>query len=214
MILQLVYKEYRLTAHPTLYLFLAMGAMLLIPAYPYSIVFFYSCLAFFFCFLKARENKDVTFTALLPVGKRDVVKSKYLFLILSEAAYLLLCVPFAVLRFLFLPSFNPVGMEPNLYFFGIGFAIYGIFNAVYPSEFYKTAYSVGKAFLLALIPIAAVIFLSEGLTHFPAMSFLKGISLNALTLQLPFFFGGIVCFTVLTFLGYLLSAKRFERVDL
>lgn len=214
MILQLLYKEYRLTAHPTLYLFLAMGAMLLIPAYPYSIVFFYSCLAFFFCFLKSRENKDIYFTALLPVGKRDVVKAKYLFLILSEAAYLLMCVPFAVLRFMLLPSGNPVGMVPNLYFFGVGFVIYGVFNAVYPSEFYKTAYSVGKAFLIALIPIATVILLSEALTHFPSLSFLKGISLNALTLQLPFFFGGIVCFAVLTLLGYRLSAKRFERVDI
>ena len=41
---ELLYKELRLAAHPSLYVFMCMGALLLIPAYPYSVVFFFGCL--------------------------------------------------------------------------------------------------------------------------------------------------------------------------
>ena len=44
---ELLYKELRLAAHPSLYVFMGMGALLLIPAYPYSVVFFFGCLGLF-----------------------------------------------------------------------------------------------------------------------------------------------------------------------
>ena len=38
----LLYKEIRLAALPSLFLFLGMGALTLLPAYPYGVVFFLS----------------------------------------------------------------------------------------------------------------------------------------------------------------------------
>ena len=70
----LLFKEIKLAMHPTTYLFMAIGAMLMIPSYPYYVAFVYTCLGIFFIFLSARENKDIFFTASLPVRKSDVVK--------------------------------------------------------------------------------------------------------------------------------------------
>jgi len=75
---ELLFKEFKLAAHPTTYLFLFLGAMLLIPAYPYFVAFIYTCLGIFFIFLSARENQDILYTVSLPVRKRDVVKSRVL----------------------------------------------------------------------------------------------------------------------------------------
>lgn len=42
--MRLLYKEFRLSAHPTLYIFIFMGALILIPEYPYCMVFFLAVL--------------------------------------------------------------------------------------------------------------------------------------------------------------------------
>ena len=43
----LLRKELRLAAHPSLYMFMAMGALVLILAYPYGVVFFFGGLGVF-----------------------------------------------------------------------------------------------------------------------------------------------------------------------
>ena len=64
-------KDLRLAAHPMMYVFALFGVMLIIPNYPYTVVFFYGLLGIFFTFLNGRENKDVYYCAVLPVTKRD-----------------------------------------------------------------------------------------------------------------------------------------------
>ena len=49
----LVYKEFRLAAHPTNYVFLSFAFMLLIPNYPYLVSFFYTTLGIFFMCLSS-----------------------------------------------------------------------------------------------------------------------------------------------------------------
>ena len=63
----LLRKELRLAAHPSLYMFMAMGALVLIPAYPYGVVFFFGGLGVFQTVMFGRETRDVFYTALLPV---------------------------------------------------------------------------------------------------------------------------------------------------
>ena len=111
----MLYKEFRLALHPTNLLFLLLGAMLLIPAYPYYVAFMYTCLSIFFLFLSARENQDTRFTALLPVKKRDVVKGRCVTVAAVELMQLLVGVPFAFLtaRVNPNPAGNPVGIEAN-----------------------------------------------------------------------------------------------------
>ena len=56
----LLWKELRLAAHPTLFVFLFMGALLLIPAYPYCVVFFFGCLGPTLTFVYGREDAFVS----------------------------------------------------------------------------------------------------------------------------------------------------------
>ena len=52
----LLYKELRLSAHPTLYLFTLLGAWVLVPSYPYGMVFFFGCLGLYLSVLIARDR--------------------------------------------------------------------------------------------------------------------------------------------------------------
>ena len=146
----LLYKELRLAAHPSLYVFMAMGALVLIPAYPYGVVFFFGTLGIFQSCMFDRETRDIYYTALLPVRKRDVVKGKILLAVFTQLVQLALALPFAFLRTLYLPEGNPVGIEANAAFYGFALALYGVFNLIFFARFYRTAYKAGAAFLTAL----------------------------------------------------------------
>ena len=51
----LLYKEWHLAVHSVVYLFLLIGALLLVPAYPYGMIFFFGCLGLYFTSQFARE---------------------------------------------------------------------------------------------------------------------------------------------------------------
>ena len=80
----LLYKQLRLVCHPMTPVFCLFGFMVIIPNYPYTVIFFYVMLGLFFTFLNMREQKDLYYTALLPVPKRDAVKAGCLFTALIE----------------------------------------------------------------------------------------------------------------------------------
>ena len=210
----LLYKELRLAAHPSLYVFMCMGALVLIPAYPYGVVFFFGCLGLFQSAMFDRETRDVFYTALLPRPKRDVVKGKLLLAVFAQAVQLVLSLPFAFLRTLYLPEGNPVGMEPNIAWYGCGLIIYGIFNLVFFTQFYKTAYKAGTAFLTALVPTTLGIVAVEAVVHFPGLEWLDGLDRASLLRQVPILLAGAVLYAAANALAYRVSAKRFERVDL
>ena len=94
---ELLKKEFVLAMHPTAPIFLVLSAMLLIPNYPYYVVFFYTGLAIFFTCLNGRENHDIAYTVQLPVKKSDVVKSRFLFVLVLEGLQMLIAIPFAIL---------------------------------------------------------------------------------------------------------------------
>ena len=54
----LLYKQLRLVCHPMTPVFCLFGVMVLIPNYPYTVIFFYVMLGLFFTFLNVREQKD------------------------------------------------------------------------------------------------------------------------------------------------------------
>ena len=65
--MQLLYKELVLAAHPTHLVFACMGALVLVPAYPFSVIFMFGCLGPYITLQYGRETGDARFTALLPV---------------------------------------------------------------------------------------------------------------------------------------------------
>ena len=91
----LLYKQFRLVCHPMTLIFCLFGIMVLIPNYPYTVIFFYVMLGLFFTFLNIREQKDIYYSALLPVPKRDTVKAGCAFVVIIEVLSLVVLIPCA-----------------------------------------------------------------------------------------------------------------------
>ena len=94
----LLYKQFRLVCHPMTLIFCLFGIMVLIPNYPYTVIFFYVMLGLFFTFLNIREQKDIYYSALLPVPKRDTVKAGCAFVVIIEVLSLVVLIPCSLLE--------------------------------------------------------------------------------------------------------------------
>ena len=95
--LKLLKKEIVLSAHPTTIIMLLLSPMVMIPNYPYSVVFFYITLSLFFTCIQGRENNDIIYSLNLPIAKKDIVKARMAFAVILEFAQLLITIPFAIL---------------------------------------------------------------------------------------------------------------------
>lgn len=213
MLKNLVYKELRLTVHPTMWLFLLLTALLLIPNYPYYIAFFYMCLAAYFTFLSAREERDLYFTALLPVEKRDMVRARVLVLCLFELLALLLSLPFALLS-LRINHGNAAGIDINFAFYGLVFLMFGGFHLCFLPAFYRTAHKLGRPLVLAGSFILLYIAAAEAAAEYIPSPLAAWLDAPANSGQLPLLFAGFALWAGLTWLACRMSIKRFERVDL
>jgi hypothetical protein len=212
--LKLIYKELRLAAHPNLFIFTLLGALVIVPAYPYGMVFLFGCLGPYITFMYGRETNDIYYTSLLPVKKSDTVKAKCLLMVLAQMTQLLISLPFAVLRLHVLPNGNPAGIEANIAYYGFGFIIYAIFNLILLTQFFKTGYKVGKAFILAIIPAAIGVIIMEVIVHFPRFKWLDSVDMNVMLKQLPILVIGIIIYLFSMLIAFRVSANRFQRVDL
>lgn len=210
----LLYKELRLATHPNLYIFTLLGALVIVPAYPYGMVFIFGCLGPYISFMYGRETNDIYYTSLLPVKKKDTVKAKVLLIVLAQMTQLLISLPFAVLRLYVLPDGNPAGIEANLAYYGFGFIIYAIFDLIFLTQFFKTAYKVGKAFILAIIPATLGVIIMEVLVHIPKFQWLDSVEPNIILQQIPILILGIIFYIISILLAFRISAKRFQQVDL
>lgn len=191
MISNLLYKELRLAAHPNLFIFTSLGVLVIVPAYPYGIVFLFGCLAPFITFMYGRETNDIYFTSLLPVKKTNAVKAKVLLVILAQMTQILFSLPFAYWRLHLLPEGNPAGIEANVTYYRFGFIIYTIFNFIFLTYFFKTAYNAGVAFLLGIIPASLAVLAMEVIVHFPNFQWLDRIERDVMFEQLPILISGV-----------------------
>lgn len=207
-------KEARLVAHPTSIVFSLLGCLVLVPAYPYSAIFLFGCLAVYTTFMNAREVGDFWYTAVLPMSRQESVLSKCMLIVSFQLGQLLLSMPFAFLRNVLKIPNNPVGLDATLAWYGFGLLVYGVFDWVFLTSFYQNGYRVGRAFLLACIPLFIMMFMMETAAHVPALSWLDGCRPDQLRMQLPVLLAGMSGYPVMLLLAYRVSAKRYEMVDL
>jgi len=188
--------------------------MLLIPNYPYFVAFFYQTLAIFFVFMNGNTTNDIFFTALLPVRKRDVVKARLGTVIGLEVLQMLIAVPFAILRNQISPTDNLAGLDAGLALFGLVFIMFGVFNAVFLPQFYRTGYKTGTPYLLATLVMTLVIVAAELVIQLtPTLK--QVLDTTACTLpQIIILFAGLLIFVLLNLMAYRRSASAFERLDL
>ena len=210
----LLYKEMRLVAHPTSIVFAFLGCLVLVPSYPYSVIFMFGCLAPYITFLNARETNDVWYTAVLPVTKRESVLGKCLLVVSFQLFQLLFSIPFVLLRNTLNIENNPVGLDATVAWYGLGFFLYAVFDLAFLTTFYKNGYKVGKSFIFATIPMVLLMVAIESTAHIPALTWVDSYQPKHLLIQLPILLAGIVFYGVFVSLAYRISAKRFEKVDL
>ena len=56
--MRLLYKEIRLAAHPNSIVFAFLGCLVLVSAYPYSVIFMFGCLAPYITFLRVPNKTE------------------------------------------------------------------------------------------------------------------------------------------------------------
>jgi hypothetical protein len=209
-------KEFLLAMHPTVPIFLAFPIMFIIPNYSYYVVFFYSCLAIFFTCLGGRENNDIFYTLILPVSKKDVVRARFSFVILFQAAQIIVAVPFAFIRQNMPVPGNEAGMNANISLFGFSLIMLGIFNFIFFILYYKNINKVGMAFLWSGIGVFAYIAIAETCVHvIPFVrDYLNTKDPQYILYKLIVLGIGIVAYCLFTFIAYLKSVKFFDVFDL
>ena len=86
--IKLLRKEIQLAHRLVSYFFIGFGLMAFVPGYPILVGSFFVCPWAVPAFQTAREANDLTYTALLPVAKHDVVRANMPFAVLSRFAIL------------------------------------------------------------------------------------------------------------------------------
>ena len=214
--MNLLKKEFRLCMHPTAPMMLALCAMILIPNYPYAVSCFYMTLAIFFTCLSGRENHDAAYTACLPVSRRDMVRGRMGLACILEGVQLLVCLGFICLRPLIAPTDNAAGMDANIALIGEGLIVFGLFNVLFFPRWYRDINKVGAPFLIASAAVFLYIVCAIVSTY--AVPFVRDVLDTPDPLhpgeKLAFAACAFLAFALLTFLGFRLSVRRFEQVDL
>ena len=213
--LKLIKKEFSLAVHPTAWIFLALSAMLLIPNYPYYVVFFYTGLGLFFTCLTGRENRDIDYMLLLPIRKRDIVTARFASTLVLEGLQLVAAAGFAVLRGFLLKEGNQAGMDANTAFFGLALVQLGLMNFIFFTRYYRRPEKVGSAFIVTSIACFGYIGIAEAAAFAaPFVRDVLDVSDPAnLPVKLAVLGSGAAVFAALTTLAYHRSVRSFEALD-
>ena len=214
----LIKKEFSLAIPPLTYIFLAFALMSFIPGYPILCGAFFTCLGIFQGYQSAREAGDIYFSLILPVGKRDIVRAKYLSVMILEGASVLLMCVITFVRMKYLSSapvyVGNVMMAANPLFIAFAVAVYAVFNTVFLGGFFRTGFNIGKPFLAFGIAAFLVIALGESLHHFPGLAYLNALGweeAKGLLWSVP---ASLALYFASSFLSMRSSERRFELLDL
>jgi hypothetical protein len=157
------------------------------------------------------------YSALLPIAKTDVVKGKYLFSLMIEAAAFLLMTLLTLLRMTILSDAQPYRanalMNANPFFLGMALVIFGLFNLIFIGGFFKTAYKLSP-FVTYIIATFLTIGAAEAVHHIPGLGVFNAFGFEELPLQMSLLFGGIALYILLTGVSYKIACARFEKIDL
>lgn len=213
---ELLKKEFSLALHPTAWLFLGLSAMVLIPNYPYYVIFFYTGLGLFFTCLTGRENQDVLFSLLLPVSRKQVVQARMLTAMLLELATMILTGLFSLLRRALPLGENAAGMEANLALLGLSLVVLGLGHVAFFGVYYRNVQRVGVAFLWCSLVEFLAIGVLEVLAHTLPLfrDHLDTPDPSHLPQKLLVLVLGLAVYLALTAAAYFRAVRDFEKQDL
>lgn len=213
----LIRKEFSLCLHPTVLIFLTFAAFVLVPNYPYEMIFFFSGLSVFYISLAARENGDPAFTCSLPVKKQDVPLARILLTVTFQCALLLLtaiCIAIKQTTFPEAMLINLVGNSANLAFCGFGAVLLGVFNLTFFPLHYRDPNRAGVPFIIAAAVQLALIGCMVLIRHLPIAAPIAAPDPANCGAKLIVLLAGMALYCIMTVLAVLASMQRFEKVDL
>ena len=214
----LLRKEICLSSMLLTWLFIGFGAMTMIPGYPILCGVFCITLGIYQSFQSAREANDILYSALLPVAKRDVVKGKYQFVMTVELCGFALMAILTLLRMTILEDAvvyrQNALMNANLFYLGSALFVFGLFNVIFVGGFFRTAYQIGKPFVIYIIAAFLMIGFFEALHHFPGLAAVNAFGFDHLVLQMTLLLCGALLYAVMTLISYQKACADFEKIDL
>ena len=214
----LLIKELRLSTMTLTYIFLGFALMTFIPGYPILCGAFFFCLGIFQSYQSSREANDILYSVLLPVSKRDVVKGKYLTFAVLQMVMFALCAICTIIRMVFMSDTDVYEtnalMAANLVYLAFVLLIFAAFNIIFIGGFFKTAYGVGKPFILFIIVNFVIIAIAEALHHLPGLAWVNTLDFSYAGGQLAILVIGIAIYTAVTIFSCKISQNRFESIDL
>lgn len=215
---KLLIKEMKLSASILSYIFIAFGLLTFCPGYPILVGGFFVCLGIFQSFQNSRLANDILYSALLPVPKADVVKSKYIFCVFIELCAFILSAAITLLR---MTAFADSAvyranalMNANPAFLGFLLLVFGCFNAIFVCGYFKTAYKLTKPFVCFIVVSFVIIGIAEALHHIPGLEAVNAFGFEHIGLQLAALALGAVLFVLLTLISQKRAIGHFEKIDL
>ncbi len=208
----LLYKEFRLAINPFFYVMpVLLGALMFISQWLFFLVPMY------FCFITApnhfgllKSNNDVSYSVMLPVSKKEIVKARIVSVMTLEMIHIVMMVVFTLAHNA-LYTVNNFFMDPNYAFFGLVFIMFGLFNLILFPIYYKTAYKYGAAVIISTV--AALLF-AAAVEVLVVLNKDVAVFLEAdLTRQLVILTVGIFVFVITAAISYKMSIKLFKKVD-
>jgi ABC-2 type transport system permease protein len=214
----LLMKELKLGVSPFFYIMpFLTGALMLIPGWLYFLVILY------FCFITVpnmfagyKTQNDLIFSSMMPVTKKDIVKAKVSVIVILELMHIVVAMIFGVITLRLYPNMEYFFFAPSFGFWGLCFIMLAVFNIIFITMYYKTAYKYGAA---AFVSIAAAMLFAGGaewlgIQNSFVFDLLKGTGADNLAIQLSILITGIVIFAIFTIIAYYIANKRFEKVEI
>jgi hypothetical protein len=222
----LIRKELKLSLNPQVIIFSLLSALVVIPDWPSVVAFLYPLAGISTIFPRALADQDIQYTAMLPIRKGDVVKSKWLLVMLIELASLVLSIPFALVKNLvIIPQQIAQATEADAMtvsyaistapcfstyaFILLGFAIY---NLVLFPWYYRNPAKVNWPQTISLF--IGMIMMGIGAAVQGLVPMFHAYTTEGWIAQMVSLGIGILAFAGLSILGEKLAEKHFDKVDL
>ncbi|WP_044481457.1 ABC-2 transporter permease [Paenibacillus antibioticophila] len=214
----LVMKDLKLAISPFfLILPVLLGALMLIPGWIYFLVILYFCwITVPVMFGQFRAQNDLLFTSMMPITKKDIVKARVIVMVILELLHVGVAMIFSVVNIYLYPDLTHFFFGPYMGFWGLCFIMLAIFNVIFISMYYKTAYNFGGSALVS-IP-AAMLFAGVaqwiGIASPVVSDIFNGSGVHNTELQISILAAGIVIFVALNMITYRIAVKRFLKVEI
>lgn len=211
-------KEIALVVHPSTYCLVVLGALVLIPQWPYVIVLLYGILIAFFNGMNAREMRDLAYSFSLPISRAGMVRARIYVMVGIELIMLVIMLICVCLREpLGINGVDQpmVGMPANIALIGFSLATFAVFNAVFFPLYYRDPNKIGIPFLIACMVamVFGILFEAVPFLPFTLCEQIAGVGFAYLDTQLMVFGIGVVVFILGNVIAIKQSIATFKTFD-